>query len=76
MPSQRSADNVRAATESSVPSAGVAAEMWRSRLQLETPFKDVAASAHSCDDEGKEDDIHFSCNGAAATERGGAASGL
>ena len=45
---------VRAAMEQSVPSAWGAAEMWRSRLQ--TPFKDAAASTHSCDDEGKEYD--------------------
>ena len=41
--------------------------------RLQTPFKDEAASAHSCDDEGKEDDgrndMHRasrSCDGAAS----------
>ena len=50
--------------------------------RLQTPFKDAAASAHSCDDEGKDDDgrndmqrASRSCDGAAVTERGGAVSG-
>ena len=41
--------------------------------RLQTPFKDEAASAHSCDDEGKEDDgrndMHRAsrnCDGAAS----------
>ena len=41
--------------------------------RLQTPFKDEAASAHSCDDEGKEEDgrneMHRasrSCDGAAS----------
>ena len=58
MPSQRIADTVRAATESSVQSAG------GSRLQ--TPLKDEVTSATCCDDEGKEDDGHDDMRPAAA----------
>ena len=53
--------------------------------RLQTPFKDKVASAHSCDNEDKEDDgrddMHRtsrsceSCDGAAVTDRGGAVSG-
>ena len=78
MPRQRIADTVRAATGLSAPSEGESAEMSSSA----TPCKNEAASAHRCDDEGKEedrrDDRHrASRSGAevAVTERGGAVSG-
>ena len=67
------ADTVRAAMER-CRAMGIRKNV-ESRLQ--TPCKNEAASAHGCDDEGKEDDRcderHRASHCGAVTERGGAA---